>query len=146
MTKPGLDGLCGNGSSFSLQCCLRRDLARVCVFNLRAKILGVVDRLIERASRREPSRDPFQSVVADTARLLILPGQSHREKGTEVARFLKRHSPTPSDFGWPGYPIRCREVEVAVMMRHVATREEATRLSRLRQRRSGLCAPAAAST
>ena len=45
-------------------------------------------------------------------------------KGTEVARFLRRHSPTPSDFGWPGYPNRCCEVEVAVMMRHVATSRE----------------------
>src|SRR5262245_7429791 len=29
-------------------------------------------------------------------------------KGTEVARFLRRHSPTPSDFGWPCYPAGCR--------------------------------------
>jgi hypothetical protein len=33
------------------------------------------------------------------------------EKGTEVARFLRRHGPRPSDFGWPCYLIGYRAVE-----------------------------------
>jgi hypothetical protein len=67
-------------------------------------------------------------------------GQVSEKRERKSADFLGAIVPHLPTLVGQVTPIRCREVEVAVRMRHVATREKATRLSRLGERGSGLCA------
>ena len=88
MTKAGFGRLvCG--SSFFIAVLPRRDPRQFVFFNLRAKILGVVDRLIEphSAGSRRAIHSRASSPMSNRA-ITHIAWSSHREKGQKSPDFL----------------------------------------------------------
>src|SRR5262249_30686888 len=86
--------------------------ARDCWPKLRTTYSLIAGSSIEPHFSRKPSRDvnpprrhsiPERRRQCAIARLLHLGLVKSPRIGTQVAGFLTSHSPTPSDFGWPGY-------------------------------------------